>query len=321
MRSRRTRKQQKLPRKQKSNMKKRTVILSAVLAVIILALCIVGITQCSKPPEYEEIKARFIELVEASYDINKVLFGEGLPTDERVYDPWNEMETYERKNADGTPLLSQSGKPLYGYYCMFEEDILAYRDGATAATVFLKLEEQARDGELPVYVSEDGERYYYSCDYAPEEGIRYYSESDPEDYDYVSVDSKYISIDAIKAEAEKIYSKDYLESSVYESLFTGAVSADEDSNLVALSARYIEYADAESGDSTPVLMKSNTYKPLVRETRIFDFSTARVVRPGSKKLVNIELETYLESAPSERLTVRVTMALVDGVWYLDSPTY
>ncbi len=298
-------------------MKKR--IFTILLAAAILILSFAGMAGCSRPPEYAEIEARFVELVEASYKINKVLFGKGLPTDERIYDPWNDMKTYERKNADGTPILSQSGKQLYGYYCMFEDDILAYRDGAVAPIVYLKLEKTAREGEQSVYENREEGRYYYACDYQPPEGVRYYSEKDPENYDYVSVGSEFISIDAIKIAAEKVYSKDYLESSVYESLFMGAVSAN--GNLSALSARYIEYADAESGDSTPVLMQSNTYKPLVSETRIFDFSTARVVKPGSKKLANIEVEAYLESKPDERITVRVSMALVDGVWYLDSGTY
>ncbi len=295
-------------------------ILALVLTVLMLAVSTAALGGCSKPPEYSEIEGRFRELVEASYEINKVLFGEGLPTDERVYDPWNEMETYERKNADGTPLI-QNDRQLYGYYCMFEEDILAYRDGALAQTVYLKLERTPRENETPVYANTEEGRYYYSCDYTPPTGIRYYDDNDPDGYDYVSADSEYISIDAIKEAAERVYSKDYLENSVYEFLFTGVVSADESSNLDSLSARYIEYSDTESGDSTPLLMKSNTQKPLVEETRIFDFSTARVVKPGSKKLVNIEVETYLESTPSERLTVRVSMALVDGVWYLDSPTY
>ena len=42
---------------------------------------------CSKPPEYSEIEARFKELVEASYAINDIFFGEGLATYERVYEP------------------------------------------------------------------------------------------------------------------------------------------------------------------------------------------------------------------------------------------
>jgi hypothetical protein len=48
---------------------------------------------CAKPPEYSEIEDRFIELVEASMDVNKILFGEGLETYERVYDPRSTVKT------------------------------------------------------------------------------------------------------------------------------------------------------------------------------------------------------------------------------------
>ena len=66
-------------------MKKR--IITIILAVILLLSATTLFSSCSKPPEYAEIEDRFIELVEASYEINKVLFGNGLPTYERVYDP------------------------------------------------------------------------------------------------------------------------------------------------------------------------------------------------------------------------------------------
>ena len=49
-------------------------IISCVVAVIMILLCLVSAASCSRPPEYDEIKDRFVELVEASYEINKVLF-------------------------------------------------------------------------------------------------------------------------------------------------------------------------------------------------------------------------------------------------------
>ena len=118
-----------------------------------------------------------------------------------------------------------------------------------------------------------------------------------------------------------MYSKEYLESTVYLSLFTGVVTSDENVSLEGLSARYMEYVDINSAETEAYLMQSNTYEPLVTETRIFDFSTATVVKPGSKKLVNIEVESYLESSPDDRVTVRITMVKQDGEWYLDSGTY
>ncbi len=299
-------------------------IITSILAICLLALTALGAVSCGRPPKYAEIEARFIELVEASYEINKIIFGEGLPTDARIYDPWQNMKTYERKDENGNVLTNASGKPLYGYYSFFTDevygDMLVYRDGATAPTVYLEVDEGLRFGEKRVYLSEQSGLSFYESDYAPPENIRYYSESDPDNYDYVAQSSAYQSIEQIKMAAEQIYSLDYLNDSVYEWLFTGVVSADEKSNLEGLSARYIEYSNSDEGTAV-TLMKSNTYGAIVTETRKFDFSTAKVVKPGSKKLVNIEVETYLESAPEQRVTVKVTMVKVDGVWYLDSGTY
>ncbi len=302
-------------------------IITAALALCLTLMSVMGLASCSKPPEYSEIEARFVELVEASYEINKVLFGVGLPTDERIYDPWINIKTYERVDENGEPMLGSTGKPLYGYYSYFEDDaygeLLVYRYGygKDAVSGYLKVEKLPRDGETAVFQKPEQGKYFYNTDFKEQEGIRYYSDKDPAYYDYVSVDSKYVSIDAIKQAAEQVYSRDYLETSVYEGLFTGVASIDAASNLSGLASRYIEYSDADSEDSTPVLMQSNVYPALVKETRIFDFSTAKVVRPGSKELVNIEVESYLESTPDVRDTVKVTMVKVDGTWYLDSGTY
>lgn len=304
-------------------MKKKIILI--ILAVAILLGLIVGLAMCSQPPEYAEVEARFKELVLASQDVNAVLFGVGLPTDERVYSPWDNMEKYERRDENGEVMTGSNGNPLYGYYYYTEDDtygrIIAYRDGYTSPVVYLQvLEAEDTERELKYFNEEKG-WYYYETDYTPPEVKRYYDSSDPETYDYVSDESPYHSIDQIKAAAEQVYSKDYLEDSVYVSLFTGVVMTDEGEDLEGLSARYIEYMPADASSAQSYLMKSNTYDPLITEKRVFDFSTAKVVRPGNRKLVNIEVETYLESDPANRITVRVTMVMQDGQWYLDSPTY
>ena len=304
-------------------MRKRTITL--VITVAMLLSLSVSFGSCSKPPEYSEIEERFKELVEASYEINTVLFGVGLPTDERIYDPWNDMEVYERKDDNGNVMTGSNGKPLYGYYYYTDDDaygkIIAYKTGAAAPVVYLQvLKSEDTTRELKYYNEEKG-WYYYETDYTPPEVARYYTSSDPENYDYVSSDSPYLSIDQIKAAAEAVYSKDYLENSVYVSLFTGVVMSDENVALEGLSARYMEYMDINSSSTEAYLMQSNTYEPLVTEKRIFDFSTATVVKPGSKELVNIEIESYLESSPDDRVTVRITMVMQDDEWYLDSGTY
>lgn len=305
----------------KKTVKKR--ILALIFATSMLALCCTAFSGCSKPPEYSEIEERFIELVEASYGINKVLFGEGLTTYERVY--YRTADSYKIYNGE------------YYYYEIDDEElgrIFAFRtvkpqrtedeNGTpiliTAFSYALETAEPI-DGEEPLYTDVEAGLYYYKLDYTERTYDFYYSESDPEDYDYVISNADYGSIDMIKEAAERVYSRDYLETSVYEALFTGVVVSNNESDAASMTARYMEYMDVESASTEVHLMKSNKYEPLVTATRIFDFSTAVIVKPSNKKLVNVEVETYLENSPENRETVRVTLLLQDGEWYLDSGTY
>ena len=297
-------------------MAKRIIIF--LITVSILMSAVIGFSACSRPPEYAEVEERFKELVEASDEINTVLFGTGLPTDERIYDPRSNQKVYE--------LIDEDGEKSYVYYYYAEDEsygrILWYQrfiDKKRVETYLQVLESEDTSRELRYFNEEKG-WYYYDTDYTTPEVARYYTANDPDNYDYVSDNSPYLSIEEIKGAAEKVYSADYLES-IYETLFTGVSTSDENVTLESLSARDIEYMDAQSASTKAYLMQSNTYPALVTEKRIYDFSTAEVVRPGSKKLVNIEVESYLESTPDKRETVRITMVLQDGEWYLDSGTY
>lgn len=283
------------------------------LVLLMLSSCLAG---CSKPPEYATIEQRFIELVERSYGINRVLFGTGLPTYERVYE--RDPSLYDIYN--GEYYYYEIDDPQLGSIVAYRTIALKKGEDGKLITAFdyLLRTETKIDGKDVFYEDAAKGYYYYDIDYTEPTYDFYYSVTDPDNYDYVSADSEYQSIEQIKAEAEQVYSRDYLNASVYEALFTGA-SASEDTEM--LRARYIEYTNAEDGDGTSALMQSNTYSSLVSETRIFDFSTAKIVKPSSKKLVNIEVETYLESKPDQRQTVRITMVLQDGQWYLDSGTY
>ena len=144
----------------------------------------------------------------------------------------------------------------------------------------------------------------------------YYTLSDPTDYDYVRVDTGYLSIAQIKESASKVYSAEYL-NSIYQMMFDGAAGITENSQI--LLARYMEYTDPDTGEVR--LMKSNTFEPLIKEKRLYDFSTAKIVRPKNGKYVTIEIESYLESTPDDRLTVKLGLKLQDGEWMLDSATY
>ncbi len=292
-------------------MKKR--IISVILCAVMLCLAVSSVSSCSKPPEYSQIEGRFKELVEASYEVNQLLFGEGLPTYERVYEAMDEV--YKIVGEDGTT--------TYIYYHYIDDEtygkVLSYKKGAIGSKreyLLVLAAADASKGEAVYIDTETGEHYYALEGYTEPEYEFYYTAADPDNYDFVRHDSGYLTADDIKAKAESVYSKDYLDTSVYVALFTGAVA---NGNLSGFSARYIEYGDTIEGDV--YLMMSNEYEPLIAETRKFDFSTARVVKPGSKKLVNIEVETYLESKPDQRVTVRVTMVMQDGQWYLDSGTY
>ena len=58
-------------------MKKRILILLLTLCVMLSGMA--TFTSCSRAPAVEEIYDRVVELVEASYDLNTVFYGAGLP--------------------------------------------------------------------------------------------------------------------------------------------------------------------------------------------------------------------------------------------------
>ena len=344
--------------------------------IIITAICLLLIlctfTSCSRPPEFSEIEGRFRELIEASYEINDLLFGEGLEVYPRVYE--NKFEIY--KDADGevhyyyaledatlgkvyayrytdkryfissteeksgyvykadgkcyyeiegydvtgkeskvTSYYSDQHKKTYHFYTVTDPEygfVYEYRE---LTVKYLRFSESEIAGSEAIYSNENG--YFYPIEgYKEPEYELYYHEDDPADYSYVRPDNKYLSIESIKEAAEKVYSKQYLEG-VYETLFTGAVVDENESGQ--LGARYYNYTD---GDGQVWLMESDKYKSSITGKRIYDFSTAKVLRRGSKDFVNIEIESYIESKPEERVKVTLSMTMQDdGQWYLDSPTY
>ena len=99
-------------------------------------------------------------------------------------------------------------------------------------------------------------------------------------------------------------------------MFIGSVSDSE--YIEDATARYIEYADDEGNIS---LMKANDSKVFITEIRQYDFSTAKIVKPANAEYVTIEIDSYLPSKPEDRLPVKLSMILQDGVWMLDAATY
>ncbi|MBE6596932.1 MAG: hypothetical protein E7641_04595 [Ruminococcaceae bacterium] len=357
-------------------------IISLTLALLFILAALTG---CSKPPEYSEIEGRLKELIEASYGVNDILFGEGLPVYERVYE--HEIKVYrdktdnkthyyyeindaelgrmigykyteslyfvasETEKVGETAVYENNGK--YYYPIVYEEKELdedgkeiektvsSYKDEESGVTYHFYVIKDKKHGEVykyndqrVKYLKVSGERksesdleftdetsgktYYISeVEYSEPSYDFYYSEDDPAGYSYVRADAKFVSVEGIKEYAESVYSAEYL-AGVYEMLFTGAVVSEEDISG-RLGARYYNYQDE---DGTVWLMESDEYDSLIKGKRIYDFSTAKVVRPGSKKYANIEIESYLEGQESQRLTVKLTLIKQDdGNWYLDTATY
>lgn len=343
--------------------------------IFITALCLILIlctlTSCSRPPEYAEIEGRLKELVEASYEINDLLFGEGLEVYPRVYENrfqiyrdaddnvhyyyelddaelgkiyayrynhkryfigsteersgyvyktggkfYYEIEGYdpEGKQSSVTSYHDAQNDKTYHFYTITDPEYGSVYEYRVLIVKYLRFSESEISGSQAIYSNANG--YFYPIEYQEPEYEFYYSEDDPEDYSYVRTDSKYISIEQIKEAAEAVYSKQYLEG-IYETLFTGVVISESESGK--LGARYYDYQDS---DGQIWLMESDKYESKIEGKRIYDFSTAKVLRRGSKNFVNIEIETYIEGKPNERVKVTLSMTRQDdGKWYLDSPTY
>ena len=316
-------------------MKKKVIrIVALVVAIVAIISSIFIIRGCSAPPKYEEVEARFLELMEASKGVNKVIFGEGLPVYERVSDPQDSVTAYKTgefyTDGDG----NQKERVIYYYQTLEKErEVVAFRDSYLEkyAYVFVSDKEMTAD-ELKLlfpaienltapegesfysekYRSADGKQISYLVPFVEPTYDFYYTSADPEEYDYVRDDSKYRTIDDIKAYAETVYSRSYM-LSLYGSLFDGVASGD-----TVLRARYVEYIES-SGSRLALL---NSYEPLYSEERQYDFSTAKIEKWGSSaKRVRISVESYLPSAPDKRVEVEIGLVLQDGEWYLDSPTF
>ena len=309
-------------------------IIALVLALVIVICSVFLIRGCSAPPKYEEIETRLKELIEASYDVNVVLFGTGLPTYERVSDPkltnsvHNTGEFYEN---DG----EQVERKIYYYHTLEKERaIVAFRDSfkkdfsyAFVSDAEMSAEQlmalfpaidgiEAGEGQTfyeELYRSQDGKKISYLVPYVEQKYDFYYSEADPDNYDYIRNDCEIRTIEQIKELALTVYSSDYVQS-LSSSLFDGVASGDS-----VMLARYTEYIETAGSVR---LAQLNTYEPLFTERKVYDFSTARVISVGSNsKQVRISINTYLPSNPDRIFEEEVTLKLQDGQWFLSAPTF
>ena len=311
--------------------KKILKILAVVLAFALIISSVFIIRSCSAPPEYEEIRSRVEELIEASFDVNDIVWGAGLPTYERVESPTRKF--YE----SGKTYTDDKGKeqPLnYYYYRVNSEDahIVAFREqysnadfryalvtsqptDASALAALYPLKEgtgSSLDFYSSVYADAEKNVYAYLIPFEEKTYDFYYLPTDPSDYDYVRTDSKYASVDAIKAYVRTVYASDYADS-LDSILFDGVMEGE-----LIQKARYANYQSSRGS----LFASLNTFEPLFSERRVYLFDTARIDRANSNdSSIVVEFESYLPSSPEKLVPTKVSFALQGGVWYLSSPTY
>lgn len=307
---------------------KRIIVLIVAIALLIGSIFV--IRSCSAPPEYEEIDARFRELIDLSYDVNVIVFGDGLPVYEHVTDPkasTGVIHTGEYvENADG----DKKERLIYYYYTLEQDStVLAYRDSPLKEYVYALLsdakltEEQVKE-KIPtpegdeaeyyteIYANSEKNQYCYTIPYTEKQYMYYYTSADDEGYDYVRLDSGYTTVEDIKEKIEAVYSYEYSQS-LYGSVFDGVASGE-----AVMVPKFIE---TTASNGSMMLAQSNTYGSLQVERRVYLFETAKINRLSSnKKLVRISIDSYLPSAPDNITTREITIVYHDGNWYLNNPT-
>lgn len=250
----------------------------------------------------------FIADTENRADKAYIFEADGLYYYEIEYTPAEDAES-----EVGSYKNEQTGDTYY-FYKLTDAELGTVYQYNQQTTKYL----QKTDTENPAMIAtyEADGYFYYAIDYTePTYDFYYRKDTDPTGYSYVKLDDEYGSVELIKMYAETVYSEGYLKG-VYEMLFTGAAVSDDASGV--RGARYYNYEDPEG---RVWLMSADDYTPLVKEKRVYDMSTAKIVRPSNKDFVNIEIESYLESTPDVRVKVTLSMIKQDGVWMLDSATY
>lgn len=308
------------------------VIIGVCAVLLILAaVLITGLLRDRRPPELDSVRERVQSLVEASFEVNDILFGEGLPTYPRVYEDVSPFKVlYEEKEYTRYYFLIKDEKfgtvVAYNYFVQIPEEQAdgtvryAYYDILTKVPVaplqegsyrFAQRTREAREGYL--YHNEQTGYYYYALpDYEDPEFI--YEDTDDEYYDYVRADSAYRSIDDIKAKADQIYSAAYL-TQIYENLFTGVAFSEGENGV--LYARYRDYEE----DGYYYLQKSNIVEGMDLPERRYDYSTMKMAKGSKAKYILIEMESYIVGEEENRTVVTLAFALENGNWFLDSPSY
>lgn len=292
-------------------MKKLIKIAVCLLSLVILAGNMVA---CSNPPELDSVKDEFVALIEASVEVNNIFFGEGLPT-------------YLRIEGDGNLIYISESNTYYAFITDGVRSILKYKIGSDDWKYAEKTKEAAN--MEAIYTDSEG-NYYYPIEYDESQYEYVYGEGADEHYDYVRVDCKYQSIEAIQALAESVYTQGYLKGDNYKEGdmgYGGVYAAMFDGFTLGTEISYARYRIDDSIDGF-YLLKSNEFAPYFTEHKTYDYSTMKIVSPSKAELVNVEIVAngrYIDYENFEvrtgEHTVTLTFVFENGEWRLDTPTY
>ncbi len=295
-------------------------ILSGIVCAVLLLLCF---QSCGSAPALSDVQDEFKALIEASFEVNDIFFGEGL----EVYDR-------EVSSGDGNLKYDEESGLYYGF--AVDESmgkVLKVYDSNGKKYVYAALSEKTPDSDIKsklnvVLLASDTEVYYNNgteiCVYDVIDNYKevaqeiVYEDNAPVYYDYVRLDEKYQNVDSIKELAAKVYSTDYLDS-VYVTIFDGLLT---DDNVI-----YARYMADESGN-TDFLLKSNRFDPYFETQTTYDYSSMKIIKPSDSTSVNITITAtgrYIdyETVEIKTGTFEKTLRFVkeaDG-WRLDTPTY
>lgn len=283
-----------------------------ITSLFLTALLLLCSVSCSGgAPELEQIRDELTALIDASYEINDIFFGAGLP----VYDR-------EDASGDGSAQYDEASKT---YYWIIDDPsmgkVIKIYPEETKKYVYLTEDpgKAPENAQTVTYRTAEGtERKFYEIVYEETKKEYVYDEDSPVHYDYVRLECPYQTVESIKEAASKVYSGQYL-AAIYGVIFDGFAT---DNEIV-----YARYMEDESAGSD-FFLKSNQFEPYFEEQTTYDPSTMKIVKPSRRDFINVEIEAFGRFIDYDTLTVTtgkhtVTLKFVkeNGEWRLDTPTY
>ncbi len=316
-------------------MKKKVIaIVVSVLLVlaILVTVLVVSHIRSNRPPELDSIRGRIEQLIEASREVNEILWGEGLPTHKHI-EKTDVAYKYEDEN----------GKKHYLYYYFFPTEehgtVLAYTyytktisESEGGGYIYHDVEKggvltgdfpshryatqstEAREGYI--YHNPDNGIYYYPLEgFTAEDEPRFYTSEDDPNYDYVRTDSGYLLLEDIRKKVNAVYSS-AIRAEIEEAVFTGVTFQEGEDGT-----SYPRYRDMEAENGSYSLTKINKAWPTFRLLDyVYDYSSMRLVDPSKASSVTVAIDCHLRDDPAKKEVREFTLVLEGDQWYLDDYT-